>query len=204
MGTELYNRGVFINKCFEELNLTNPSLVRQVHEDYKRAGADVIETNTYGANRHKLEAHGLHGMLREINLAGAALARDVAGDDLYVAGSIGPLGVQIEPLGPLSRDEARAMFAEQVSVLFEAGVDLFILETFIYPAELEEAVRAVREQCDLPVIALMTINDDANSLTGAEAELMVRELESTGADVIGVNCTVGPESRATWTGGISI
>lgn len=198
MGTELYNRGVFINKCFEELNLTNPGLVAQVHAEYRDAGADVIESNTYGASRHKLEAHGLLDRLYDINLAGARLAREAAGDEGYAAGSIGPLGLQIEPLGPLSREEAREMFKEQVRPLLEGGVDLFILETFIVHEELHQAVRAVRELCDLPIIAQMTINDDANALTGAEAEVMVGELEAVGADVIGVNCTVGPNVMLSW------
>jgi methionine synthase / methylenetetrahydrofolate reductase(NADPH) len=180
------------------LNLTNPALIRQIHEDYKRAGADVLETNTYGANSPKLSTHGLQGKVQIINYEAAKLARAVAGDDLFVAGSIGPLGIQIEPLGPVARDEARTHFAEQAKALLEGGVDLFILETFIYPAELQEAVNAVREICDLPVIAQMTINDDATSLTGAEPEVMIAELSALGADVIGINCSVGPNIMLRW------
>jgi methionine synthase / methylenetetrahydrofolate reductase(NADPH) len=198
MGTELYNRGVYINRCFDELNLSNPSLVRQVHEDYVRAGADVLETNTFGANHHKLAAHGYLDRLYEINRQGASIAREAAGDDCYVAGSIGPLGMQIEPLGPVSREEARALFALQAQPLLDGGVDLFVLETFIYPSELEQAVLAIRDLCALPVIAMMTIGDDGNSITGAEAELMVRELEDLNVDAIGVNCTVGPQSMLNW------
>ncbi len=198
MGTELYKRGVFINKCYDELNLSNPSLVEQVHRDYRAAGAEVLETNTFGANPHKLQAHGLLDKLQAINLAGAAIARSVAGDDLYVAGSIGPLGAQMEPLGPLSREEVRELFTQQLRPLIEGGVDLFILETFVYPEELEQAILAVRSLCDLPVIAQMTINDDATSLTGASPEVMVRELEAMHPDAIGVNCTVGPSVMLQW------
>ena len=198
MGTELYKRGVFINKCYDELNLSNPSLVEQVHQDYRAAGADVLETNTFGANPPKLKAHGLLDRLHDINLAGARIARAVAGDDGYVAGSIGPLGIQMEPLGPLSHEEARELFTQQLQPLIEGGVDLFILETFVYPAELEQAILAVRALCDLPVIAQMTINDDASSLTGASPEVMVRELEAMHPDAIGINCTVGPSVMLQW------
>jgi methionine synthase / methylenetetrahydrofolate reductase(NADPH) len=198
MGTELYKRGVFINKCYDELNLSNPSLVEQVHRDYKAAGAEVLETNTYGANPHKLRAHGLLDKLNAINLAGATIARSVAGDDVYVAASIGPLGAQMEPLGPLSREEVREMFMLQLRPLIEGGVDLVILETFVYPEELEQAILAVRALCDLPVIAQMTINDDATSLTGASPEVMIREIEAMKPDVLGVNCTVGPSVMLQW------
>ncbi|MCZ7556453.1 MAG: bifunctional homocysteine S-methyltransferase/methylenetetrahydrofolate reductase [Bacteroidia bacterium] len=198
MGTELYRRGVFINKCYDELNLSNPSLVEQVHRDYKAAGAEVLETNTYGANPHKLQAHGLLDKLNAINLAGATIARNVAGDDAYVAASVGPLGAQMEPLGPLSREEVREMFMLQLRPLIEGGVDLVILETFVYPEELEQAILAVRALCDLPVIAQMTINDDATSLTGASPEIMIREIEAMKPDVLGVNCTVGPSVMLQW------
>ncbi len=198
MGTELYKRGTFINKCFDELNLSNPALIREVHDEYIKAGAEVIETNTYGANRYKLSGHGFHDAIYDINFRGAAIAREAAGEDVYVAGSIGPLGIQIEPLGPIALEEAAAYFREQALPLFEGGVDLFILETFVYPVELEQALKAVREICDLPVIAQMTINDDASSLTGAEPEVMIRELEALGADAVGINCTVGPNVMLTW------
>lgn len=198
MGTEIYKRGVFINTCYDALNLTNPALVSQIHADYVRAGVDVIETNTFGANPSKLAAHGLEDKVHEINVAGAHLARTAAGEDVYVAGSIGPLGLQIEPLGPLSYDEAMQLFAQQVLALVEGGVDLFILETFVYHTELLQAVRAVRSLCDLPIIAQMTINDDGTSLTGADPDILIEELESVGADVIGVNCTVGPASMLSW------
>ena len=198
MGTELYKKGVFINKCFDELNLTNPNLVKMVHEDYRNAGADVLETNTYGANRPKLTKFMLQDRLYDINFSGAKLAREIAGDSLLVAGAVGPLGIQMEPLGPLSREEARGYFKEQIQPLIDGGVDLIIFETFIYPDELKQAVQAVRDLSDLPVIAQMTIDEDASSLTGASAPVMIKELEHIGADVVGINCTVGPQIMLNW------
>jgi methionine synthase / methylenetetrahydrofolate reductase(NADPH) len=198
MGTELYNRGVFLNKCFEELNIYNPSIVKQVHDDYKKAGADVIETNSFGANLFKLKRHLLQDKIYDINYQGALIAREIAGDDIYVAGSIGPLSIQIEPLGPTSREEATQYFKAQIQPLIDGGVDLFILETFIYPGELNCAVKAVRELTDLPIIAQMTIDQLGNSLTGANPHIMIKELEESGADIIGVNCTVGPQVMLNW------
>ncbi|MBR9976340.1 MAG: bifunctional homocysteine S-methyltransferase/methylenetetrahydrofolate reductase [Bacteroidetes bacterium] len=198
IGTEFYRRGVFINKCYDELNLSNPTLVEQVHRDYVKAGVDVIETNTFGANPSKLSAHGLLDSLEDINRRGAEIARLAAGDDVYVAGSIGPLGVQMEPLGPLAREEVRELFARQIRALCAGGVDLFVLETFIYPEELEQAILAVRECCDKPVIAQITINDDTSSLTGASPEVLVQEMAAMGPDVLGVNCTVGPSVMLNW------
>ncbi len=197
-GTELYKRGVFINKCFEELNLNDPNLVKQIHDDYVTAGADVIETNTFGANRFKLGKYQIKDKLYEINYEGARLAKLAAGDKCLVAGSVGPLGVQIEPLGPTSREEAVEYFKEQIRPLIDAGVDMLIFETFIYGSELEQAVKAAREICGLPVIAQMTIDEDGTSLTGATPEVLIAELEKTGADVIGVNCTVGPRVMLGW------
>ncbi|MBM2816752.1 MAG: Methionine synthase (cobalamin-dependent), methyltransferase [Ignavibacteria bacterium] len=198
IGTELYNRGVFINRCFEELNLTNPTLVRKVHEDYKNAGSDVLETNTFGANRFKLKPHQLFEQLYDINYKGACLAREVAGNELLIAGSIGPLGVRIEPLSPISKEETREYFKEQIKPLIDGSIDIIIFETFIYPEELQQAIIAAREICDLPVIAQMTINDDGTSLTGAKPETMIKELSAFGADVIGINCTTGPQVMLTW------
>lgn len=197
-GTEFYNRGIFINRCFDELNLSNPVLVRQVHEDYKKAGADIIETNTFGANRFKLKSYQLADKLYEINYQGAKIAREVAGDDILVAGAIGPLKVQIEPLGPISRKEARNYFREHAQPLIDGGVDLFLLETFILSAEIIEAVKAIREISDLPIIAQMTIKEDTSTLTGAKPEIMIRQLEESGADVIGANCSVGPQVMLNW------
>lgn len=198
MGTELYNRGIFINKCFEELNISNPTIVKQIHSDYKKAGADVLETNTFGANRYKLKTYQLFDKIYKINYEGARIAREIAGDDLYVAGAIGPLGVRIEPLGAISNEEARQFFSEQIKPLLDGGVDLFILETFIYPEELQQAILAVKSFCDLPIIAQMTIDEDGTSLTGAKPEIMIKELEQLGADAIGINCTVGPQIMLNW------
>jgi len=192
MGTELYNKGVFINRCFDELNLSNPDLVREVHRGYRKVGVDVLETNTFGANRWKLRTHGLEEKLGEINRAGAVLAREIAGDDLYVAGSIGPLGLKIEPWGSTSVEEAREAFREQVAGLLEGGVDLFSLETFSDLNEIRQAILAVRDLCDLPIVAQMTLEEDGNSLYGTAPEVFARSLDEWGADVVGVNCSVGP------------
>src|ERR671921_1872435 len=153
MGTMLYAKGVYINRSYDELNLTNPDLVREVHEEYLRAGADIIETNTFGATSHKLQQYGLEGSLRLINIAAARIAREAAGDRALVAGAVGPLGLRIEPYGPTSFGEAKDLFKEQVSALLDGGVDLFLLETFSDISELRQAMRAVRELCDLPLIA---------------------------------------------------
>jgi methionine synthase I (cobalamin-dependent) len=198
MGTEIYNRGVFINKCYDELNLTDPNIIKSIHEDYKAAGADVIESNTYGANRFKLSKHGLSEKLYEINFQGVKIAKEVAGDDMFVAGAVGPLGVQIEPLGPIAREEAVEYFKEQIQPMIDAGADLIILETFIYPNELEQAVKAVKSIADIPIIAQMTIDENCDSLTGAPPAIMIKELEDCGADIIGVNCTVGPQVMLNW------
>jgi methionine synthase / methylenetetrahydrofolate reductase(NADPH) len=192
MGTMLYQKGVFINRCFDALNLTQPEVVSDVHQDYVRAGADIIETNTFGANRVKLRAFGLADRIREINSEGARLARKAAGDRAYVAGAMGPLGIRIEPWGKTGVDEAEAWFREQAQALAEGGVDLFILETFRDLNEIGAAIAAVRSVCPLPIVAQMTIEEDGNSLDGAPPEQFAPELERRGADVVGVNCSIGP------------
>ena len=195
VGTYLYEKGIYINTCFDELNITNPDIVSEVHRDYVAAGADVIETNTFGANRFKLAPHGLEPKVFEINLKGAQLAKTAAGGEVLVAGSVGPLGVQIEPLGKLSYDEARDAFKEQVKGLLEGGVDLIVLETFSLIAELDQAIRAVRElNREIPVMAQVTINDDGNLLSGATLESFVKGVEKTGVDTLGLNCSVGPRA----------
>src|SRR6266705_5123914 len=194
MGTLLYAKGVFINRCYDELNLSQPDLIREIHHDYLQAGAEVVETNTFGANTFRLARHGCADKLRDINLAGVRLAREAAKSfDGYVAGSVGPLGIRIEPLGKTSLEEARAAFVEQISPLVEAGVDLLILETFGYLEEIHQAILAAREVNDkIPVIAQVTIDEDGNCLDGASAETFAARLTEWGADVVGCNCSVGP------------
>lgn len=191
MGTMLYAKGVFINRCFDALNLAEPSKVAEVHRDYVRAGADVIETNTFGANRIKLRGFGQADRLRDINFEGAKLAKAAAGGQAYVAGAIGPLGIRIEPWGKTGRDEAEAYFREQAEALLAGGVDLFVLETFRDLTEVRAAIAAIRSVCDLPVVAQMTIEDDGNSLDGTPPEQFAPALEPY-ADIIGVNCSIGP------------
>jgi methionine synthase I (cobalamin-dependent)/5,10-methylenetetrahydrofolate reductase len=192
MGTMLYARGVFINRSFDALNLSQPDLVGDVHREYVRAGADVVETNTFGANRVKLAAFGLADQLHEINATGARIARQAARDRAFVAGAIGPLGIRIEPWGKTGVDEAEAWFREQAAALAEGGVDLFILETFRDVNEICAALAAVRSVSDLPVVAQMTTEEDGNSLDGTPPEEFAPALERCGATVIGVNCSVGP------------
>jgi len=193
MGTSLYERGVFINRSFDELNLSNPALVRDIHAAFVRAGADIIETNTFGANRVKLTPHGVADKIREINLQGVKIARQAAGDKVLVAGSIGPLGIKIEPWGPTSVEEAKAHFKEQALALAEAGIDLYVIETFADINEIHQAILAAREAApELPVMAQMTLGEDGSSLYGTAPETFAQRLESWGADVIGVNCSVGP------------
>ena len=192
MGTRLYDKGIYINRSYDELNLVAPDLVREVHEEYVRAGAEIIETNSFGATRHKLQSYGLESKIRGINIAAAAIAQEAAGENVFVAGSIGPLGLRIEPYGPTSFDEAKEMFKEQAEGLLEGGVDLFIIETFSEVSEIEQAIKAVRETCDLPIIAQMTIQSDLKTSFGASPESIAAALDKAGADVIGLNCGMGP------------
>src|SRR5829696_4354469 len=197
MGTQLYAKGVYINRSYDELNLTQPDLVRAVHEEYVRAGAEVIETNTFTATAHKLGQYGLEGRLREINATAARLAREAAGGSCYVAGAVGPLGLRIEPYGPTSFDEAKELFKQQAEALLEGGVDLFVLETFSDVSEVRQAIRAVRELSDLPIVAQMTIMLDGNTSFGTTPEVFTARLDEWGADVIGLNCGVGPATVLT-------
>src|SRR5579863_7633074 len=192
MGTELYARGIPFSRSFDELNLSRPQTIKEIHLSYAKAGADIIETNTFGANRYRLEKFNLADKVREINLAGAKLAREVAGDDLYVAGSVGPLGLRLEPLGPTSIDEAREAFREQIAALMEGGVDLIIVETMIDPSEAHAALAAAREAGVLPVVVQMTVEEEGGTQTGSQAEDFTRDLDQWGADVIGLNCSTGP------------
>jgi len=192
MGTMLYAKGFFLNVCYDELALKQPALVREVHEEYVRAGAEILETNTFGATSVKLGAHGLADLTERINQAAAELARTAAGDRASVAGAIGPLGLRLEPFGSTSRDEARDQFRRQVNGLLAGGVDGFVLETFSDLEEIHAALRAVREACDLPVVTQMTIGTDGLTSYGTAPEDFARQLTAWGADVIGVNCSVGP------------
>jgi methionine synthase I (cobalamin-dependent)/5,10-methylenetetrahydrofolate reductase len=192
MGTVLYGRGVFVNVCYDELSLRQPDLVRDIHREYVRAGAELLETNTFGANPLKLATYGLAGETERINAEAAKLAREAAGERAAVLGAIGPLGVRVEPFGELSLDEARAMYERQARGLLEGGVQGFILETFSDVAELGAALQAVRGCSDLPIIAQMTVGTDGKTHYGTDPEVFGPELAAMGADVIGVNCSVGP------------
>jgi methionine synthase / methylenetetrahydrofolate reductase(NADPH) len=194
MGTLLYAKGVFINRCYDELNLSQPELIRGVHHDYLQAGAEIVETNTFGGNSFRLARHSLADRVRDINLAGAHVAREAAKSfDAWVAASIGPLGVRIEPLGKTSFEEARIAFREQVAALIEGGVDLLMLETFGYVEELHQAVLACRDvDAKIPIVAQVTIDEDGNCLDGSDPEAFAARLSEWNVDVLGINCSVGP------------
>src|SRR5579859_3872479 len=195
MGTLLYAKGIFINRSYDELNLSQPELIRGIHHDYLQAGAEIIETNTFGANSFRLARHSIPtDKVRDINRAGARLAREAAKSyDVWVAGSVGPLGTRIEPLGKTSFDEAREAFRQQIAALVEGGVDLVMLETFGYLEELHQAMLAAKEVAPrLPIVAQVTIDEDGNCLDGSDPETFVPRLQEWGADVIGCNCSVGP------------
>ncbi|MBI4464449.1 MAG: bifunctional homocysteine S-methyltransferase/methylenetetrahydrofolate reductase, partial [Acidobacteria bacterium] len=193
MGTMLYSLGIPFNRCFEELNLSMPSVVKEVHEAYVRAGAEVLETNTFGANPLRLEPYGLGDKCQEINRAGVRLARECAGRRTWVAGAVGPLGVRLEPLGPCTPQQAREAFRQQVQTLAEAGADIILFETFYDLAELREAIAAARAACDLPLIAQVTIDDDGNMLSGTGPENFTRTILEWGVEAVGCNCSVGPK-----------
>jgi|HubBroStandDraft_6_1064221.scaffolds.fasta_scaffold13579_4 methionine synthase I (cobalamin-dependent)/5,10-methylenetetrahydrofolate reductase len=194
MGTLLYAKGIFINRCYDELNVSQPDLIRGIHHEYLQAGAEIIETNTFGGNSFRLARHSMASQVREINFAGARLAREAAKSfDVWVAGSVGPLGVRIEPLGKTSFEEARTAFREQIAALVEGGVDLLMLETFGYLEELHQAILAARDvNPKIPVVAHVTIDEDGNCLDGSTPETFTPRLEEWGVDVIGCNCSVGP------------
>ncbi|MEO6208969.1 MAG: bifunctional homocysteine S-methyltransferase/methylenetetrahydrofolate reductase [Gemmatimonadaceae bacterium] len=195
MGTMLYSRGVFINQCYDELNVRSPELVLDVHRAYVKAGAELLETNSFGANRLKLAQYGLENHVAEFNRRAAEIAREAAGANVLVAGAVGPLGVRIEPFGATSREEARGHFREQMQALLEGGADCFLLETFGDLGEIEQAIAAARElSMSTPVIAQMTIGQDGLTPFGATPEDVARALDDWGADVIGLNCSVGPQA----------
>jgi methionine synthase / methylenetetrahydrofolate reductase(NADPH) len=209
MGTILYARGIFINRCYDELNLSQPDLVRSVHEEYLQAGAELIETNTFGANAFRLTRYGFQDQVFAINQAGARLARlaveqlnDKQAGKAWVAGSIGPLGVRLEPLGKTSLEEARAAFAEQIRGLVAGGpgvgVDLLVIETIVALNEAEQAIKAAREVApEIPILAMITVDDEANCLDGASPEIAAAKLASWGADAVGCNCSSGPATVLT-------
>jgi homocysteine S-methyltransferase len=194
MGTLLYAKGVFINRCYDELNLSQPDLIRAIHHEYLQAGAEIVETNTFGANAFRLARHSMADRVRDINRAGARLARDAAKSfDVWVAGSVGPLGTRIEPLGKTSFEEARQAFRDQIAALVEGGVDLLMFETFGYLEELHQAMLAAQDiGAKLPLVVQVTIDEDGNCLDGSDPETFTPRLEEWGADVIGCNCSVGP------------
>src|ERR1700733_8970804 len=204
MGTMLYARGVFINRCYDELNLSQPELVREIHAEYLQAGAEVIETNTFGGNAFRLEVHGLKDKVSEINKAGVKLARecvnqirDKQASEAFVAGAIGPLGIRLEPLGKVGLDEARVAFAEQIRALVEGGpgvgADLLIIETMTSLAEAEQAILAARSVApEVPVVVMMTVDEEGNCLDGSSAETAATKLTEWGADAVGCNCSAGP------------
>jgi len=197
----LYDRGIFIGRSFDELNLSQAEMVRAIHEEYLQAGAEIIETNTFGANRYRLRRHGLEDKLEAINLAGVKLARECVehirekqATDAFVAGAVGPLGVELAPMGKVSAEEAQEVFAQQIKVL-ATGVDLIQIETMTSVPEAEAAVRASRSVApQLPVIVLVTVDDDRNCLDGTPVETAAKRLEDVGADVVGCNCSSGPET----------
>jgi methionine synthase I (cobalamin-dependent)/5,10-methylenetetrahydrofolate reductase len=205
MGTSLYARGVFINRCYDELNLSQPELVRSVHEDYLQAGAEIIETNTFGANALRLQRYGLADRVVEINRAGAEIARKAVtalaekqSGKAWVAGAIGPLGARLEPLGKIGLEEARAAFAEQIRGLAEGGVDMLLIETVSALNEAEQAILAAKETApSLPVLVMVTVDEDANCLDGSSPETAAARLTEWGADAIGCNCSVGPATVLT-------
>ena len=192
MGTMLCTDGAYVNRAVEELNVTAPDRVAAVHDAYRAAGVDVVETNTFGANRVRLGRFGLANRLAELNLAGLELARRAAGDALFVAGAIGPLGVALTPAGRTTPAEAEAYFREQADVLETGGVDLFVLETFGALDEALAAVRAVQTVSGRPVVAQMTTGGGGNVLEGTAPEAFGRALAAAGVDVVGVNCGTGP------------
>jgi homocysteine S-methyltransferase len=205
MGTVLNARGMVINRCYDELNLSEPSLILGVHEEYLQAGAEILETNTFGANRFRLTRHGLGAKVEEINAAGVRLARQAVerlkerqAGEAWVAGAVGPLGVRLEPLGKTGLDEARAAFAEQIGVLAKSGVDMLIVETMPALNEAREALEAAKAVApELPVLVMVTVDDESECLDGTSAAQAAAWLTEWGAGAVGVNCSTGPATVLT-------
>ncbi|NIM19819.1 MAG: bifunctional homocysteine S-methyltransferase/methylenetetrahydrofolate reductase [Candidatus Latescibacteria bacterium] len=192
MGTMLYAKGVYINTCFDELNLSRPSLVSDIHKEYLQAGAEILETNTFGANRFKLATFGIEDRVKQINEAGADLARSSANKAAFIAGSIGPLGKPLRPLGKISKEDAFAAFKEQAEAL-APNVDLFIVETIHSLEEMRIAIEAIKSISSLPIVAQMTFTDEEQTLAGESPEQVARGLESYDVACIGINCSIGPQ-----------
>jgi len=192
MGTvlDLYE---YDEKPHEIQNLKNPDIVERIHREYIDAGSEIIETNTFSANRFRLAQYHLEDKLKEINLRGVEIARRAAGDDVYVAGAVGPIGKLLEPVGKIKREEARDAFKQQIEVLLEGGVDLIMLETFVSVQELDEAIAAVKELTKLPLIAQKAFAEDGAILSGSYPIEVVEHIIEQGVDVVGANCTVGPQ-----------
>jgi len=196
MGTLLYSRGISFERSFDELNLSNPKIVQSIHQDYIKAGAEIIETNTFGANRFRLQAFGLENKVNQINVKGAKIAREareIEGETVFVAGSIGPLGKPLAPIGRITQEQALDAFSEQAEALLEGGVDLFIIETISDLKEMIQAIKAVKNVCQLPIVAQMTFGEDGNTLMGNTPEEVALGLEKLGVKVVGANCSVGPQ-----------
>ncbi len=196
LGTLLNQRGVRFDECFDALNLTNPGLVAEVHREYIEAGSQIIQTNTFGANRFKLARHGLENRVAEINAAGVDLARRIimaSFKPVLIAGDVGPLGVRLAPFGRVQPEEAREAFREQISALASAGVDLLVIETMTDLFEISEAIQAAREVApDLPILASMTFTRDDRTLLGDDPAKVAAKIHETGANLIGINCSGGP------------
>jgi methionine synthase / methylenetetrahydrofolate reductase (NADH) len=195
MGTQLYAKGIPFEHCFDELNLSRPALIKQVHEEYIRAGSEIIETNTFGANRYKLGPHGHREHVAKINASAVRLAHEIAHAAerrVFVAASVGPLGAQLAPVGALTRQEAHEAFLEQVAALASEEPDALVLETFTDLVEITEAINAARQVCNLPIIAQMTFTDDGVTPLGYTAIQVANALSALKVDVIGVNCSMGP------------
>ncbi len=199
IGTMIYNKGVFFNRCFDEINISNPKIIREIHTEYLKAGADVLTTNTFGANVPRLNEYGFAEKIEEINKRGVEIAKEVIidfnkEDKVYIAGCIGPLGIKVEPLGVLSKEKAIGYFREQAKYLYEAGANLIILETFVDLNEIELAIKASKQACDLPVISEITIKDDGTSIYGTKPEIYTSQMDKWGADIVGINCSDGPKA----------
>jgi homocysteine S-methyltransferase len=194
MGTLLYARGAQIGHNLSELNISNPQLIQRIHQEYVFAGASIIETNTFDANYFKLSAHGIEDKLYEINFKAGKIAREAVGEDIYVAGSVGPLGKLLEPFGKISETEAEKMFSMQISALKDGGIDLLILETMVDLREMKIALATAKKIVDIPIINQFTFTEENITPAGDSPETCVEEVEKLGGDVVGANCGVGPEN----------